>query len=200
MEVTQKCYAQTREEWREWLEKHHAKEKEIWLVFYNKASGKPCVSYSDAVEEALCFGWIDSTVKKPEPDSDWRVQRFTPRRDKTNWSEPNKERVRFLIRQGKMTAAGLAATNGLHEFKGKNKHEKKFTTKEIPMDILEKMKANKLVWKHFQKFPDTYKRIRIGWIAATKIPTTRVQRLNYFLKMTEQNKKYGMMEPSNRID
>ncbi len=194
MEITQKYYASARVEWRKWLEKHHSNEKEIWLVFYNKASGEPCISYSDAVEEALCFGWIDSTVKKPEPESDWRVQRFTPRRDKTNWSEPNKERVRFLIQQGKMTPAGLAVTNGLHEFKGKNKHEKKFTTKEIPKDILEKMRANALVWKHFQKFPDTYKRIRIGWIAATIIPTTRAQRLNYFLKMTEQNKKYGMME------
>lgn len=195
MEITQKFYPKTREEWRNWLEKHHSREKEIWLVFYSKASGRPCVSYSDAVEEALCFGWIDSTVKKPEPDSDWRVQRFTPRKDRSNWSEPNKERVRFLIKQGKMTAAGLAATNGLHEFKGKNKHEKKFTTKEIPKDILEKMKANPIIWKHFQSYPDTYKRIRIGWITAAKHkPQIFNQRLNYFLRMTEKNKKYGMME------
>ncbi len=194
MQITKTLYAKNRSQWRKWLEKHHAKEKEIWLIYYTKSSGKERIPYSDAVEEALCFGWIDSTVKKPEKDLDYFCQRFTPRRKNSGWSEPNKERMRQMIQLGKMTPAGLAAANGIHEFSGKNRHEKKFTVKEIPKDILQKMKANKLVWKHFKKFSDTYKRIRIYWIAdARSRPELFTQRLNYFLKMTEKNKKYGMM-------
>lgn len=106
MNITKTLYAKDRTQWRRWLEKNHDKEKEIWLVFYRKDSGKVSISYNDAVEEALCFGWIDSIEKGI--DGERFAQRFTPRKPKSKWSETNKERVKKLIKEGKMTKAGLA--------------------------------------------------------------------------------------------
>ena len=100
-----KFYAKNRTNWRRWLSKNHDKEKEVWLIFYKKASGKPGVGYNDAVEEALCFGWIDSIVHANNDES--RVQRFSPRNLKSNWSELNRERARRLIAKKLMTPAGL---------------------------------------------------------------------------------------------
>lgn len=181
MKLGKTLYVLTRIAWRGWLEKHHAKEKEIWLVFYSKASGKPRIPYNDAVEEALCFGWIDSTVKKVEKDS--FAQRFSPRKSGSRWSEMNKERARRLLREGKMTPAGLAAAGALEE------------ALVIPTDILKRLKADRKVWKNFQQFPDTYKRIRVGWIdGVRKRPDEFEKRVRYFLKMTAQNKRFGMVQ------
>lgn len=109
MKLGKTLYVKKRGEWRKWLEKNHQKESEIWLVYYKKHTKKPSIPYNDAVEEALCFGWIDSSEKRI--DKERYAQRFTPRKPKSNWSESNKERVRKLIVQGKMTPAGLAAFN-----------------------------------------------------------------------------------------
>jgi len=99
MEITKTLYIKTRSEWRNWLKKNYKSEKEIWLVFQNKSSRKTGITYEVAVEEALCFGWIDSIVKKTEKDS--RVQRFTPRNPKSNYSQLNKERLKRLLKRKK---------------------------------------------------------------------------------------------------
>jgi uncharacterized protein YdeI (YjbR/CyaY-like superfamily) len=179
-------HAKNRKEWRAWLKKNHATTQEIWLVHHKKHTGRPHVSYSDSVEEALCFGWIDSTAKSVNTDT--YAQRFTPRKDVGNWSELNKERVRRLIAAGKMTAAGMAKVGETHH---RSLREPKL---HIPAKILKELKKDPAIWKNFQKFPETYKIIRIGWIAATKRSATYTQRLQYFLKMTKQNKRYGMLE------
>ena len=114
MKVGKMLYVAKREKWREWLEKFHDKEKEIWLVFYRKNSGKQSISYEIAVEEALCFGWIDSIEKGI--DSKKFAQRFTPRKPKSQWSESNKERVRKLIKEGKMTKSGLKVIKESEKF------------------------------------------------------------------------------------
>jgi uncharacterized protein YdeI (YjbR/CyaY-like superfamily) len=180
MEIGRTLRAKTRGEWRRWLEKNHQKASEIWLVSYTRASGKPFVPYDAAVEEALCFGWIDSIVKKLEADS--RAQRFTPRRPNSPVSELNKGRMRRMIEAGKMTEAGLAATPDFHdEF-------------EASPEILEALKEDSVVWKNFQSFPDAYKRIRIAWIQnTTGNDDVRRQRLDYFLKMTRAGKRFGTM-------
>jgi uncharacterized protein YdeI (YjbR/CyaY-like superfamily) len=171
-----------RRRWRAWLEKHHDSEPEIWLVYHTKASKKPSISYNDAVEEALCFGWIDSTNKKHGPDS--RAQRFTPRRPKSPLSEMNKVRIRRLHAAGLMTEAGLAAAPGVLD-----------ETFEVPPDILAALRADKQTWSNFEAFPDSYKRIRVGWInAARRRPAVFEQRLAYFLKMTARNKRFGMVQ------
>src|SRR5436309_10934906 len=107
MEVGETLDVRTRSAWRRWLQRHHARKKEIWLVLHAKASGKPSIAYNDAVDEALCFGWIDSIVKKVGTLS--RAQRFTPRRRGSPVSEMNKARARRLVREGRMTAAGRRA-------------------------------------------------------------------------------------------
>lgn len=187
MEITKKLYVKNRIEWRKWLKENCKTTKEIWLVYYNNNSGKPRIPYNDAVEEALCFGWIDSTIKKIDEES--FTQRFTPRNKGSRPSELNKERLRRLIKQKKMTAAGLAAVNQLFDNKSGNDKLK------ISPDILSALKADKTTWKYFQKFPLSYKRIRIGWIeGARKRPEIFEQRLRYFLKMTAKNKRYGMLQ------
>jgi uncharacterized protein YdeI (YjbR/CyaY-like superfamily) len=179
MEVTQVFYAATRAEWRKWLKKNYKTEKEIWLVYYKKTSGKPRVEYNDAVEEALCFGWIDSNVKKI--DEERFAQRFSRRNPKTGYSQANKERLAKLVAEGKVMKDVLATLGDIasEEF-------------ETPKDILEAIKENKEAWKNFQGFSETYKRIRIAFIdGARNRPEEFQKRLNYFMKMTEKNKQFG---------
>jgi uncharacterized protein YdeI (YjbR/CyaY-like superfamily) len=106
MEISETLYVTTREAFRKWLEENHKSKKEIWLIQYKKATKKPSMNYADAVEEALCFGWIDGTQKSM--DTERYALRFSPRRPKSNWTETNKERARRLLTEGKMTEAGWA--------------------------------------------------------------------------------------------
>jgi uncharacterized protein YdeI (YjbR/CyaY-like superfamily) len=182
VDIGKTFYPLSRKDWRRWLEQHHDSEPEIWLVSHSIGSGKASLPYNEAVEEALCFGWIDSTNKKIDAES--RAQRFTPRRKGSPWSEMNKTRVRRLHEQGLMTPAGLAAgVDFLDE------------TYDVPEDILEAIKADTETWKHFQKFSDSYVRIRTGWIeGARNRPDVFETRLRYFLKMTKQGKRFGMVQ------
>src|SRR5690606_16966525 len=182
VELGQTLEVQTRAEWRAWLEKHHATEPEIWLVFYYTATGKSTIDYDEAVEEALCFGWIDSTVKRI--DDERRGQRFTPRRPGSPLSEMNKVRVRRLHEAGLMRPSGLAVAGAVLD-----------EPFEIAPDILERLKEDGTVWKNFQGFPDSYQRIRIGWIETDRGRSEEFEkRLRYFLEMTAQNKRYGQVQ------
>lgn len=172
-------YVTNRKEWRDWLKKHYNSEKEIYLVYYKKHTGKLRIPYNDAVEEALCFGWIDSTIKGI--DEDRFAQRFSVRNPKTPYSQANKERLRALVKQGKVVKEVLATLGNLDE--------EKF---EIPSDILRAIKANKKAWKNFKGFSESYIRIRIAFIeAACKRPEEFEKRLNYFIHMTQKNKQFG---------
>ncbi len=174
--------------WRAWLSKHHAKEPEIWLIYYKKASGKQRIPYNDAVDGALCFGWIDSIVKSI--DSLSFAQRFSPRRRTSILSQLNKERVRKLIASKKMTAAGLKAI--AHAYNGKADHKKAHVSKEV----LAALKKNPAAWENFQKLPESYKRIRLAYIGHQGERDRRAFRkvLDYFVKMTAQNKRFGLVK------
>ncbi len=179
MDITQTLYVTDRKAWRKWLKKNYKTAPEIWLISYKKATGKPSLLYNDAVEEALCFGWIDSIIKRL--DQERTVQRFSPRKPRSSYSQANKERLRALMAQGKL-AKEVAATLGdlLNE---------KFV---IPPDILKALKANKTAWENFQKLSDSYRRIRIAFIeGARNRPAEFRKRLQYFIKMTEINKTIG---------
>jgi len=179
MDIKQTFYAATRLEWRKWLKKNYKIEKEIWLVYYKKATGKPRIEYNDAVEEALCFGWIDSTVRKL--DEERFAQKFSRRNPKTAYSQSNKERLSKLIAEGRIMK-DILATLG-------NMSSEQF---EIPKDILEAIKDSKEAWNNFQGFSETYKRIRIAFIdGARNRPEEFQKRLNYFIRMTEKNKQFG---------
>ncbi len=182
MKIGKTLYVKNRREWRAWLARHHTSTTEIWLIYYKKHSGKPRIPYNDAVDEALCYGWIDSLLKPI--DEHKYVQRFSPRKKTSRLSDMNRERVRRLIKAGRMTKAGKTALD--HVEKG---------APALPADILERLQQDLLTWKNFQRFPASYKRIRVGWIAAARARRAVFeQRLGYFLKMTAQNKRYGMVQ------
>jgi len=193
MEITKTLYVTDREQWRDWLAENHKSAGEIWLIYYKKKSGSPRIPYNNAVEEALCFGWIDSTVKAL--DEDRYVQRFSPRRKNSKLSEMNKERIRQLIKGRKMTPAGLESIkHHLDADLDSVDHNSVFSDFKIPADILKELKVDPEVWKNFNKFPDHYKRVRIGYIeGARERPEELNKRLRYFLKMTRKNKTFGMI-------
>ena len=189
MKLGKTLYVPDRNKWRAWLKKNHETATEIWLVYYKKNSSKPRIPYNDAVEEALCFGWIDSTLKPI--DEDKYAQRFSPRRAGSVLSEMNRERVRRLIRAKRMTRFGLEKIE--HVFQ-----EHRTKTKEtfsIPADIRKALKSDPIVWRNFNAFPESYKRIRIGWIDASRHrPDIFEVRLQYFIRMTAKNKRFGMVQ------
>jgi len=193
MEITEKIYVKNRVEWRDWLEKNHASAKEIWLIYYKKGSGNPRIPYNDAVEESLCFGWIDSTVKAV--DEHCYVQRFSPRRKKSQLSEANKERIRQMVKASRMTPAGIESINRhLREGANMGDQDSLFGSFDIPKDILKALQKDDIVWKNFNRFPEHYKRVRVGWIdSARSRPEIFKTRLSYFIKMTGKDKMYGMI-------
>lgn len=194
MTLGETLYVTNRKQWRAWLSKHHKTKADIWLVYYKKESGKPRIPYNDAVEEALCYGWIDSTYKTVDKDS--FAQRFSPRRKNSPVSPMNKERIRRLIASKKMTKAGIESIgHHLTEDLNKVSASEQLKAYELPQDILDVLKADPIVWENFQTFPETYKRIRVGWIeGARHRPEIFKTRLNYFIKMTGKNKRFGMVQ------
>ena len=169
-------YTSDRCVWRKWLEENFETEKEIWLIYPMKGSGEESILYNDAVEEALCFGWIDSTIKHTDPLH--RAQRFTPRRDKSPYSRPNIERLKWLDERGMLNPKVRESVEDIlnEEFI-------------FPEDIIGEIKKNEKAWKNYQGFSESYKRIRVAYIdAARNRPEEFEKRLNNFIKKTEENK------------
>ena len=179
MEISNTLYIVNRSEWRNWLEDHYKSEKEIWLIYYLKEADKPRIPYNDAVEEALCFGWIDSIIKKL--DQERNVQRFSQRITKSEYSQTNKERLKRLIKQGKVKREVLASLQ-----------EVDLDAFEYPADIMAALRENKQAWENYQKYSESYQRIRIAYIDdGRKRPGEFEKRLKHFIKMTEKNKQFG---------
>jgi len=179
MEIDKILYVTNRREWRAWLKKNYRVEKSVWLIYYKKDSGKPRIPYNDAVEEAICFGWIDSTIKKI--DEERFAQRFSRRNPKSSYSQANTERLLAMIAKGKVVKDVLE-TYGVPA-------EEKF---KVPPDILKAIKTDKAAWKNFQTFSPGYIRIRIGFIERSRNhPDFFKKRLDYFIKMTAKNKQFG---------
>jgi uncharacterized protein YdeI (YjbR/CyaY-like superfamily) len=170
-------YFENRTDWRKWLTENFDSADEIWFVFPHKSSGKKRITYNDAVEEALCFDWIDSTVKAL--DKEHKIQRFTPRKPKSAYSQANKERLKRLL-ENKMIHPEF-------EDKIQNMLSEPFL---FPADITGRLKENETIWNNYRQFSDTYKRIRIAYIdAARKRPEEFEKRLNHFIRKTKENKK-----------
>lgn len=170
-------YFEKREDWRAWLTDNFETADEVWFVFPGKSSGKTGIIYNDAVEEALCFDWIDSTIKKL--DEEHRIQRFTPRNPKSTYSQSNKERLGWLL-ENKLIHPKF-------EDKIRGVLSEPFV---FPDDIIDRLKADKTVWENYQQFPDGYKRIRIAYIEAARIRQEEFEkRLNNFITKTKENKK-----------
>lgn len=191
MEISKTVTAKDRDEWRGWLEGHHLSEADIWLVFYKKSSGIPSVTQAEAVEEALCFGWIDSVMKSL--DEQRYSLRFTPRKN-MNWSETNKRRALKMIGQGRMTPAGLAKINFPLEEAARPAAPKKEL--ELPEALLNPIQANPTAWQNFEKLPASHKRRYIGWILAAKQEDTRFRRAELAAELLEYDLRLGMENPA----
>jgi uncharacterized protein YdeI (YjbR/CyaY-like superfamily) len=179
VEITQTLYITNLDEWRKWLENHYQTEKEIWLVYYKKHTGKPRIAYNDAVEQALCFGWIDSTVRSL--DEERTVQRFSPRKPKSGYSQANIERLRVLVPEGKVQDDVVESLGDLLE--------REFV---FPQDILDAIRADKGAWENYRNFSEPYKRIRVAFIeGARNRPQEFQKRLNYFIKTARENRLIG---------
>jgi len=190
MRRTKELYFTNRKDWRAWLAEHHGTEKEVWLVYYKKASGKPIVSYDDSVEEALCFGWVDSIITRI--DAAKFARKFTPRKTGSKWSEANKERAEKMIKEGKMMSAGLAKVQDAKETGKwfKTQPAKKELT--VTSYLEEALDGNKKALGFYNRLAPGYKRIAVAWIDSAKKEETRKKRLAEFIGLLEQNKKLGM--------
>lgn len=174
MERGKTLYVASREEWRAWLMKHHQSETEVWLIYYKKHTGRPRIPYDHAVEEALCFGWIDSIGKRM--DDERFAQKFTPRRDRTNWSALNQRRLRKLIREGRMTEAGLAVVDPA--ILGAATRAKESTGEvEIPRFVKQALMANAKAWENFQSLTLSRRGAYLRLIMDAKQEATRERRL-----------------------
>jgi uncharacterized protein YdeI (YjbR/CyaY-like superfamily) len=179
-------YVQDREEWRAWLAKHHASEREVWLIYYKKHTGKPRIPYDDAVEEALCFGWIDSIVKTL--DEDRYLQKFTPRVNVRQWSPSNRERVSKLIQQGRMTAAGLSKLPP----DDAPPPERYTADSPLPDLFAAALAASPTAAENFGKLAPSYRRDFVRWVIEAKKEETRQRRLAEAIRMLERNEKLGL--------
>lgn len=185
MKISKTYFTNKRLIWRKWLSKNHKKEKDIWLIYYKKASGKKTLSYDEAVEEALCFGWIDSTIKTI--DSEKFAQRFSQRNSNSSLSAKNRDRVLHLIKNRKMTNAGLEKIKHLLNVK---EESPKIETK----SVLQKIKNDKIIWKNFKLFPSDYQNLAIDWVTDTpKKPLEIRKRLNHLLQMTARGRKVKIL-------
>lgn len=186
-------HPKTRKQWRQWLEKNHAGCSGIWMIYYKKESGKPRVSYDAAVEEALCFGWIDSLPRKL--DNERAMLKFTPRKPKSVWSKLNKSRIEKLIEQKLMTAAGLAKIeqakkDGSWEILSSSDHYA--DNNSIPDDLQKAFSRNEKAFNNFSNFSTSYRRQFLFWIESAKRPETRAARIKQTVLMAAANKKPGI--------
>ena len=176
-ETARKALFKTRREWRSWLQRHHASETELWLVLYKKHVKKQSLRLDEAVEEALCFGWIDGKLRRID-DKKHEV-RFTPRKRGSVWSETNINRAKRLMRDGKMTEIGRAKfKEGLKDPRLKLL-KKEF---EIPKDILDELKKDRKSWEAFDSMSVSHKRQYVWWIASAKREETRSRRIEETLR------------------
>ncbi|MFC1838985.1 YdeI family protein [Thermodesulfobacteriota bacterium] len=186
----EQLYLKNRKEWRDWLRRNHNKSNGAWLVFYKKHTGIASLEYDEAVEEALCFGWIDNIIKKI--DDEKYVRKLTPRKPDSRWSELNKKRVKKLKKQGLMTKAGIvrideARISGLWD---------KSDSQQIPFKMSPELKTalekNKKARKFFDKLAPSYKKQFIGWIAFAKRQETKDRRVKESISLLERGEKLGM--------
>jgi uncharacterized protein YdeI (YjbR/CyaY-like superfamily) len=184
-----------RDRYRNWLQKNHDESLGIWMIFYKKHTNIECIEYNDALEEALCFGWIDSIIKKI--DKDKYVRKFTPRKDTAKWSEINKKKAFELIQNGKMTQTGLAKIDvsilsSITDLENSKTEKKNVKELEIPDFIIDEFARNEPALINFNKLALTYKRHYILWITNAKREDTIIKRIKESIGLLKENKRLGL--------
>ncbi|MBM4159163.1 MAG: hypothetical protein FJ216_10365 [Ignavibacteria bacterium] len=196
MKKLEQIYFDSRKSFRDWLEINHNKSLGIWMIFYKKRLNIKCIEYNEALEEALCFGWIDSIIKKVNDDQ--YVRKFTPRTNNSNWSDLNKKIVLSLIDKGKMTEDGLrkidiyietGKVDWENESSKKDKEKKGF---QIPDFIINEFAKNEPALTNFNNLARTYKRHYVLWITNAKREETILRRLSESIELLKKNRKLGL--------
>ena len=176
---------QTREQWRAWLGQYHDAETEIWLVFHKRHTGRTSIGYNDAVEEALCFGWIDSIIRRL--DDDRYARKFTPRKPDSKWSTANRRRYAVLKARGQLAPPGLkrapTARSGDAPLP---------SASAVPRYIERALRSSPSAWKYFEQLAPSYRRMYIAWIDSAKRPETKERRLREALGLLAAGRKLGL--------
>ena len=177
-------HPKTRAAWRAWLARHHARTAGVWLISYKKAAGKPSVEYEAAVEEALCYGWVDSKPRKL--DAERTMLWFAPRKPGSGWARTNKARVERLVAVGLMRPAGLAKVESAKRDGSWNRLDA-VEALEIPPDLARALARHRPAAQHFDAFPRSVKRGILEWIASAKRPETRSKRVEETARLAARN-------------
>jgi uncharacterized protein YdeI (YjbR/CyaY-like superfamily) len=186
-----KIYVSSRRQWRSWLNENHDKEKSgIWLVFYKRQTGKPSVDYEESVEEALCFGWIDSIIKKI--DDEKYCRKFTPRKSNSRWSNTNKQRAEKIIKEGRMTEFGLAKIEAAKRLGNWEKGSRPSINVDMPSELSEALARNGKAKEFFEKLAPTYQKHFIGWIVSARREETKAKRLKESMILLARSEKLGL--------
>jgi len=187
METPEGLLFRHRQDWRAWLEQNHDRAGEAWVFIFKKQSRQPGLTYDEAIEEALCYGWIDGRMKSR--DADKFILRFSPRKPGSLWSKNNKDKADRLIAAGKMTAAGMerieeARKNGLWEAAYSLKQKE-----DIPPDLADALQQNQQALVNFQRFANTYRNMYIAWVTRAGTPATRRKRIAEVVQRASEGKK-----------
>lgn len=178
--------ARTLDRWRAWLAAHHASEPEIWLIFHKQHTGKPSVAYLDALDEALCFGWIDSLVRRI--DDDRYARKFTPRKPRSNWSDVNRKRYAELKAAGRLKAAGKACSPDT----GGRYGPKPTVPSTLPAWISRAIRAKPAAWAFYRTLTAKQQRYHWGWIHIAKQQETKERRLREVIRLLAARQKLGL--------
>jgi uncharacterized protein YdeI (YjbR/CyaY-like superfamily) len=182
--MTNPTFFATASEFRSWLEQHHDDTHEIWVGFYKKGSGRPSITYPEAVDEALCFGWIDGVRKSLDQES--YVNRFTPRRRGSNWSMVNIKRAEELTRLGLMRPAGLRAFEKRAEQKSGTYSYEQRNSARLDAVSERRFRANRKAWEFFQRQAPSYRKAAVWWVVSAKKEETRRRRLAVLIEDSER--------------
>lgn len=177
------------DDFRTWLETHHAKEQELLVGYYKKATGKPSITWEESVEEALCFGWIDGIRRRVDEEA--YTVRFTPRRPNSNWSRKNVATVERLLKEQRMQPAGIQAyeaRSGLYSYEQEQEIE-------LSPSLLKQFKHNEAAWDFFQAQPPSYRRLMTHWVASAKQEATQLRRLERVIAVSAQKKRVDISSP-----
>jgi uncharacterized protein YdeI (YjbR/CyaY-like superfamily) len=186
-------HPKTRKSWRQWLKKNHASSPGIWMIYYKKGSGKSRIPYEEIVEEALCFGWIDSLSRKL--DGQRAMLKYTPRKPKSAWSQLNKTRIEKMIKKGLMMPAGLSKIEQAKKdgsWDTLTSSDSHTESNSLPPDLFRALRQNKRALENFRAFPPGYRRRFLFWIDSAKRPETKVARIRQTALMAAANKKPGI--------
>lgn len=184
-------HIQTRSQWRQWLSKNHDKEKDgVWLVYHKKTASKSGLDYDESVEEALCFGWIDSIIKRI--DEDTYCRKFTPRKIGSKWSNSNKQRIEKIIKEGRMTEFGLAKIDAAKKSGRWAVDPTPVIAMDVPPELADALGRNSDAKRFFETLARTYQKQFIGWIVMAKRPETKTARVKESVALLARGEKLGL--------